>query len=62
MSQWLFMDGQTTPNSPAKEIKVEVMWCKGGLYSAIQKIVNPSFVVDPAVENSGYKLANHSTK
>jgi len=62
-SQWLFTDGQTTPNSCTQEIKVEVTRCKGGLYRAIRKIVNSSsFVVDPSVENSGYKLANHSTK
>jgi hypothetical protein len=33
------------------------------LYRAIRKTVkSSSFVVDPAVENSAYKLANYSTK
>ena len=48
---------------PDKTKLTDVTRCKGGLYRAIRKLVkSSSFVVDPAVENSGYKLANHSTK
>jgi hypothetical protein len=62
-SQWMFTDGSTTINSPVEEIAKEVKWCKGNLYKEVKKIVgSPLFVLDPAVENLGYKLANHSTK
>jgi hypothetical protein len=48
---------------PAEEIKKETKRCKSGLYKAVKSIVkSPLFVIDPAVENSEYKLANHSTK
>jgi hypothetical protein len=62
-SQWMFTDGVTTANSPPEEIEKETDRCKSGLYCAVKSIVkSPLFVLDPAVENSEYKLANHSTK
>jgi hypothetical protein len=63
VSQWMFTDGVTTANSPAEEIKKETKRCKSGLYKAVKSIVKSLlFVIDSAVENSEYKLANHSTK
>jgi hypothetical protein len=59
----MFTDGVTTANLPAEEIKKETKRCKSGLYKAVKSIVkSPLFVIDPAVENLEYKLANHSTK